>query len=130
MVSEEMYTVIFILIFFSLFIIFFLLVTFNIFSWFYFSLNMICPSIFILWFFFFYCYLMFFECGKSQPLFQVFFLGFQLLLLDHLILSSNSFFFFFFWLSRMACRILVPQSGIEPTPAALESTTGQPGKYT
>ena len=49
--------------------------------------------IFLSFFFWYLCYLMFFECGKSQLLFQVFFLGFQLLLLDHLILSSNSFFF-------------------------------------
>ena len=30
-------------------------------------------------------------------------------------------FFFFFWLRRAACRILVPQPGIEPIPFAVEA---------
>ena len=35
--------------------------------------------------------------------------------------SFKIFFFFIFWLCHMACRILVPQPGIEPMPPAVEA---------
>ena len=34
--------------------------------------------------------------------------------------SMIPFFFFFFWLHHTACRIFVPQPGIEPVPPAVE----------
>ena len=37
-------------------------------------------------------------------------------------------FFFFFWPCHMACKILVPQPGIEPVPPALEA--GSPNLWT
>ena len=35
--------------------------------------------------------------------------------------ADLSFFFFFFWLCCVACRILAPRPGLEPTPPALEA---------
>ena len=36
-------------------------------------------------------------------------------------MTSVCFLFIYFWLRGAACRILVPQSGIEPMPPAVET---------
>ena len=41
------------------------------------------------------------------------------------LLSSRSLIFFFFWPPCLACGILVPRPGIEPTPPAVEARTSR-----